>query len=101
MGKDTKIMQFIRSECIAQKITHSEFVDKIEGSMIVRCADLGKRPSESNINRWMNGETTPDPSNYPFIADALGVSEDELRCGHRITDKMILSPEEAELQEQC
>lgn len=100
MGKDEKLMKFIKDECNAQKIYHSEFVDKIESSMILRGADLGKRKSESTINRWMNGEVTPDPCDYPYIADALGVTEDELRCGHRINKSLSVSQEEVEEQEQ-
>lgn len=95
MAKDNKIKRFIRQECLEQGLDDKAFTDKFESSMIQRGADLGTRPDNSTINRWINAQKTPMPKWFPYIADVLGVSEDELRSGHRFIDGNTLTNEES------
>lgn len=48
--------------------------------------------SNKTISKWESGMGSPDISNLPPLADALGVSVDELLRGHRRSSEAAVEP---------
>lgn len=74
------INNFIRKRALELNLDQAEFVARIDKAIDNSGLDI-KRYDNSTINRWRNGKTTPQEEMWPFIAEALEVSLEELRNG--------------------
>ena len=91
------INNFIRKRVLELNLDQAEFVARIDKAIDDSGLDI-KRYDNSTINRWRNGETTPQEKMWPFIAEALEVTLDELRNG-KLKEPDILEKTIKDLEE--
>ena len=78
-------------------LTNKEFRNRIDKA-IYKSESSINLPSDSAISKWVNGIDVPEPKMWPFIAEALEVSLDELRCG-KIKEPDVLEKTIKDLKE--
>ena len=65
------------------RLSSGEFHRLICDAIAAEGNESAKYPELSTTDRWFNAVTDPDRESYPYIAEALGVSEDEIALGKK------------------
>ena len=81
--KNDKIKNHIYELYLQSGMQSKEFEERICDSINSDVNAAIKIPDHSTMVRWHNGETVPNANMFPYIAKALGVSEEEIRLGEK------------------
>lgn len=80
MTKNIIVSNFIVERFNELNLSNKEFRNRIDKA-IYKSESSINLPSDSAISKWVNGIDVPEPKMWPFIAEALEVSLEELRNG--------------------
>lgn len=81
--KNSQVIKHINELCLQSGMQPVEFYNRICDAINVDESSSVTIPDKGNVNKWYNGKHEPGAEMIPYIAKALGVSEDEIRLGRR------------------
>lgn len=81
--KNDKIKNHIHSLYLQSGMQSKDFEERVCDAINSDVNATVQIPDHSTMNRWHNGETVPNADMFPYIAKALGVSEEEIRLGEK------------------
>ena len=81
--KNDKIKNHIHELYLQSGMQSKEFEERVCDAINSDVNATVQIPDHSTMNRWHNGQTVPDANMIPYIAKALGVSDEEIRLGEK------------------
>lgn len=81
--KNSQVIKHINELCLQSGMQPVEFYNRICDAINADESSSVDIPDKGNVNKWYNGKHEPGAEMIPYIAKALGVSEDEIRLGRK------------------